>query len=339
MKLIKTELAIFLTIAMMMSLIFASVPSLAGVNIDSGDAGGDTGKGSNEWAFSLIGRGIRIGIYFVEGGEANFAHGLRPEGNEEPDDPEKPYVRRVGLPMDFSKEVIENIQKKYKTQYDYTVEYYSGMSIFDYMNKDGRSYFTYRASNYPYKYKKPGDSDIIQSMPEPFQCSKEDWVEWFTGDDYKNIPEISKLCGEEVSSEDFKNGVYNYKGLVKHGTYKIFFEPLVSARVNGVGMFLSLRDAIRYNEYHNVNTSGYYNGKIVDWLNLMFEYLANKAFLAANEIEALNMIKNDGYRVEYLSKTDKAKKSSKKEITKWVPMERYTSQWGLALSPQRESSL
>ena len=142
MMVIKKKLKIFLTIAMMMSLIFVPMTSLAGVNVDTGDAGGDTGKGSNEWAFSLIGRGIRIGIYFVEGGEANFAHGLRPDGNEEPDDPEKPYVRRVGLPMDFSKEVIENIQKKYGTKYDYTVEYYSGMSIFDYMNKDGISYFS-----------------------------------------------------------------------------------------------------------------------------------------------------------------------------------------------------
>ncbi len=315
MKLIKTKLVIFLTIAMMMSLIFASVPSLAGVNIDSGDAGGDTGKGSNEWAFSLIGRGIRIGIYFVEGGEANFAHGLRPEGNEEPDDPEKPYVRRVGLPMDFSKEVIEDIQKKYGTTYDYTVEGYSEMSVFDYMNKEGRPYKLKDASVEPYEYIKP-TLDIITSMPEPFQCSKEDWVEWFTGDDYKNIPEISKLCGQEISKENFKEGIYidPVDNIEKHGTYKIFFEPLISARVNGVGMFLSLRDAIRYNEYHTSNTSGYYNGKIVDWLNLMFEYLANKAFLAEDEIEALNMLKNDGYRVEYLSETDQHKKNSKKEI-------------------------
>ena len=33
-----------------------------------------------------------------------------------------------------------------------------------------------------------------------------------------------------------------------HGTYKIFFEPLISAQVNGNAMFLTLRDAIKYDE-------------------------------------------------------------------------------------------
>ena len=184
MRLIKKKLILFIQVIIALSMLLSTIISFADVNVDTGDAGGDTGKGSNEWAFSLIGRGIRIGIYFVEGGEENFANGLRPEGKEEPDDPAKPYVRRIGLPTDFSKEVLENIQKKYGTKYDYTVQYYSGMSIFDYMNKDGRQFKLRNAAIEPYKYKKPGDSDVITSMPEPFQCSKDDWVQWFTGDDY-----------------------------------------------------------------------------------------------------------------------------------------------------------
>ena len=200
MKFMKEKLIIFLTIAVMLLLIFLPMASLAEVNVDTGDAGGDTGKGSSEWAFSLIGRGIRIGIYFVEGGEENFANGLRPEGAKEPDDPAKPYVIPIGYVTDFSKEVLENIQKKYGTKYDYTVQLYTGMSVFDYMNGKGNVYATNSAAIEPYKYKKPGDSDVITSMPEPFKCSKDDWVQWFTGNDYKNIPEITKLCGEQISA-------------------------------------------------------------------------------------------------------------------------------------------
>ncbi len=211
MRSMKKKIIIFLMVAAILSSLLLPMTSLAVVNVDTGDAGGDTGKGSNEWAFSLIGRGIRIGIYFVEGDEANFANGLLPEGSDESDDSEKPYVIPIGYVTDFSKEVIENIQKKYGTKYDYTVEYYSGMSIFDYMNKEGRAYKLRDASIEPYKYVKPGDSDIITSMPEPFKCSKDDWVKWFTGDDYKNIPEISRLCGEQISAEDFMKGIINIK--------------------------------------------------------------------------------------------------------------------------------
>ncbi|NLK87708.1 MAG: hypothetical protein GX279_09485 [Clostridiaceae bacterium] len=101
----KNRLIVLLMVAAMLSSLLLPMVSMAVVNVDTGDAGGDTGKGSNEWAFSLIGRGIRIGIYFVEGGEANFANGLRPEGSDESDDSEKPYVRRVGLPTDFPKKL------------------------------------------------------------------------------------------------------------------------------------------------------------------------------------------------------------------------------------------
>jgi hypothetical protein len=182
MRSIKKKLMIFMTIFMLLSMIpmVTVEASDDDVNYDTGDAGGNTGTGSTEWAFSLRGRGVRIGIYFVEGGEENFAHGIRPEGSTEPDDPEKPYVRRVGLPTDFSKEVLENMQRKYGTKYDYTVEYYSKMSVFDYMNKDGRSFKLKNASVEPYEYVKPPES-IISSMPEPFSCTKDDWVEWFTG--------------------------------------------------------------------------------------------------------------------------------------------------------------
>jgi len=86
----------------------------------------------------LLGRGIRVSIYFVEGGEENFANSLPPENSNEQGDPSKPYVIQIGKVTDFSKEVLENIKQKYNTKYDYTVQYYSGMSVFDYMNGQGR---------------------------------------------------------------------------------------------------------------------------------------------------------------------------------------------------------
>lgn len=136
-------------------------------------------------------------------------------------------------------------------------------------------------------------------MPEPFEATREQWHQWFEGNNYKNIPEITKLCGEEISSEDFSKGIYRYKGLVLHGTYKIFFEPLISAIVDGNAMFLTLRDAIKYNEERNNEQD--YNNTIVWKLNLMFEYLANPAYLIIDEEEALNMYANSGeYKVEYI---------------------------------------
>ncbi len=146
MRSITKRLMIFMTIVMLLSMIpmVAVEASDDDVNYDTGDAGGNTGTGSTEWAFSLRGRGVRIGIYFVEGGEENFAHGIRPEemeyneeteNSEETEETEIPYVIQVGYVTDFSKEVLENMQRKYGTKYDYTVEYYTGMSVFDYMNK------------------------------------------------------------------------------------------------------------------------------------------------------------------------------------------------------------
>jgi len=81
------KLLVFLVITAILSSILLPMPSFTGVNVDVGDAGGSTGKGSNDWAITLLGRGVRIGIYFVEGREDNFANGLRPENSNEQDDP------------------------------------------------------------------------------------------------------------------------------------------------------------------------------------------------------------------------------------------------------------
>lgn len=234
------------------------------------DAGGETGDGSDDWAYTTIG-GVRIGIYFVEGGADKFA------------DPTA-TVYQIGKPTDFTKSVLENV--KSSKGYDYTIDIYSKWSVFDYMNKDGEVYNPVRVKITPYTYKKPSDSSIISSMPNPLNCETKDWVDWFIGNDYKNITEISKLCGSEIAANDFKNNIYRYKGLVLNGTYKLFFEPLILAIVDGNGIFLTLRDAIKYNQRRN------YDGVIVNKLNLMFEELGNNAFLVEDEKPALNMYKN-----------------------------------------------
>ena len=50
MRLIKKKLILFIQVVIILSMLFSTMTSLAEVNVDTGDAGGDTGKGSNEWA-------------------------------------------------------------------------------------------------------------------------------------------------------------------------------------------------------------------------------------------------------------------------------------------------
>jgi hypothetical protein len=65
-----------LSISLLMALVLLMLPSAAlaaDVNYGSGDYSGTTGKGSKEWKYNTDGRGVRISIYFVEGGKENFA--------------------------------------------------------------------------------------------------------------------------------------------------------------------------------------------------------------------------------------------------------------------------
>ena len=65
-----------LSISLLMALVLLMLPSAAlaaDVNYGSGDYSGTTGKGSKDWKYNTGGRGVRISIYFVEGGKENFA--------------------------------------------------------------------------------------------------------------------------------------------------------------------------------------------------------------------------------------------------------------------------
>ncbi len=65
-----------LSISLLMALVLLMLPSAAlasGVNYGEGEYGGSTGTGTSRWKYNTDGRGVRISIYFVEGGKENFA--------------------------------------------------------------------------------------------------------------------------------------------------------------------------------------------------------------------------------------------------------------------------
>ena len=160
-------LSVVLSIVMILHIL--SLHVLAETNHGGSDAGGETGKGSSDWKSTTKGRGIRIGIYFVEGKEVEFAN---PEAT----------VYQIGNPTDFAKAGIPS---------NYTVKEYTRRSVFDYMNKKGLTYNPIYTTEEPYTYVHPSDP-IIKSMPEPFEGTREKWKEWFEGNNYKNIPVIQR---------------------------------------------------------------------------------------------------------------------------------------------------
>ena len=182
----KSKLYIFLTIVLILSMLPTAIFA---TNYGEGDYGGSSGKGTSQWKYTSAGRGVRIGIYFVEGGKEDFA------------DPST-TIFRIGKPTDFAKQEVD-----YKTYPEYVVDEYSGMSVFDYMNRGGQDYSSKSASIEPYHYIKSSDPVSI-SMPDILYSDRADWDEWFTGNDYANIPKLSALCGQKISAEDFKNGIY-----------------------------------------------------------------------------------------------------------------------------------
>jgi len=271
-----------LSISLLMALVLLMLPSAAlaaDVNYGSGDYSGTTGKGSKDWKYNTGGRGVRISIYFVKGGKENFA------------DPNC-KIYPIGRPTDFAKYEMD-----YNAKPEYIVDDYTGRSVFEYMNRGGLGYKQKSASIEPFHYVKASEP-ICQSMPDIMYADRSDWERWFTGNDFENIPVITELCGQKITAEDFKNGIYKTQnGEVLEGTYEIFFEPFASAVVDDNGMFLTLRDAIRYNEHHAAMKAkdtnyDYYDGKIVNWLNLIFVFLANKAYLVTEELAPLNMKPN-----------------------------------------------
>lgn len=241
-----------------------------GGNMDGGDSGGSTGNGSDSWKFTTQSSGVRISVYWAKGNEEAFK--------------DSSLVKKLGNTTDFIPKGIPN---------SYKVEYYTGKSIFDYMNGVGASFSYINASKDKFEYKDTSEK-VIVDMPDPLSGDAESWLKWFMGDDYKdnpdfkNIPAITKLCGYEISSEDFASGAYKTNNGVEYGWYKIFIEPEVFAVIDGNSMIVTLRDMIKLGESKN-----YTHTKLVDMLNLVYEYLANPMYLLDQEDAALNMSANN----------------------------------------------
>lgn len=305
----KKLLAFLLIIVMIVSILPFGV--YAGNN-DTLPSNPSAGKGSTEWRYHENWEGIRISGYWAPSLD-DFKNGTN-------------LVRQIGETRDFT-----------KTGPRYKIDEYTTYSIYRYMNGDdvgkGKAYKAEIDKINPYYFVGKEDSKIVASMPAVWNGSKKDWDEWFEGPfdsngkpTYTNIPEIFRLLGTDVSAEDFKKGYLDMNGFKAKGVYKIFFEPIIFPTVDGKGMVLTLRDAIRWEEGFQAgdiktkpikNSSGnYYNPSLTMNLLPIFEYLANSQFLIEKE-PALSMTANTtNYRVDgstgSVAKRDEIRREIKK---------------------------
>ena len=55
----------------------------------------------------------------------------------------------------------------------------------------------------PYYFVGREDSNVVANMPPVFNGTKKQWDNWIEGNNYKNIEEIARLLGHEITAEDF----------------------------------------------------------------------------------------------------------------------------------------
>ncbi|MGI6086131.1 MAG: hypothetical protein ACOYIF_11985, partial [Acetivibrionales bacterium] len=168
-------------------------------NNDSIPPYGYSGKGDDKWKYNSNYSGLRVSIYWAPS-QTDFDI-----GSDE--------VIKLGNTTDFS-----------STGPWYRVVAYTDYSIYDYMNKDdfgkGRPYKYKISDDKTYNWAGYGDEDeeivrIVDGMPNVWYSNKEQWDEWFEGPidkdtkekGYKNIPDIARVCGADISVEDFKDGI------------------------------------------------------------------------------------------------------------------------------------
>ena len=228
--------AILLSLVLIVLFSILTSTTFAGNN-DSLPSYGYSGKGDDKWKYNILYSGMRISIYWAPDANA-FATG---EG-----------VIQLGKTTDLS-----------KTGPWYQVSEYTGSSIYWYMNQgnilQGSKYNSTLSLNKPYNWAGHGDSpeiqNIVNKMPDVWTGTKPQWDNWFEGPinpitkekGFKNIPEIARLCGVDISVEDFKNGIFTEREFrSESGVYKIFFEPVIYPIVDGVCMAMTLRDLIRW---------------------------------------------------------------------------------------------
>ena len=290
---------------LLMALLLTNISTVFAGNNDTLPSNPSTGKGTDDWKYATDWEGVRISLYWAESKE-EFKRG---------------EVIQLGETKDFT-----------KTGPRYKIDEYSNYSIFEYMNRynegQGENYKSISNKDKAYFYISTQDSNIVKTMPQVWNGTKEEWDNWIEGNDYENIEEISKLLGEQITSEDFIKGdlvVDGYQVKAK-GYYKLFIEPIIYPTVAGKGMVLTLRDAIRWTEAFNRGeiTPPRMKGKSGNWytpsltMNLLpiFEYLANSQFLIEEEA-ALSMTANSSnYRVDGSTGSSARRAEVEREIKK-----------------------
>lgn len=320
-------------------------------NVDTGDADGSGAVNADDkpYGYWTNPMGIRVSIYWapaVEGARdykelaGNFA---KKDGG----------VQRIGTVIDLVK----------GTKPYYDVVFYSNKSIYDYMQGDSylkTAYKSIMSESTPYSFvgtnstkaftdyntdngiESKDDNDygaLANSMPNPKTATAEQWENWFTGSTdpakktYVTISKLTEMCGKYISPEDIKAGIYKNEDGSKEGVYKVFFEPLASAKfgVAKKGTFWTLRDAIKY----GMLDSSRNNGNNLDWqvtyIKNMFEYLGNLTYLRDDE-PALHMYANtDSYQID-------VSKQSKSDIINSLKSGAAWKSLGVGtISPQRDN--
>lgn len=284
------KLSLILFVFLLTSVLSSS--SFAGNN-DSQSSDGYAGKGDDKWKYNLNYSGMRISIYWAPD-EETFKYGVIEEESRSRGDKESSKIIKkviqVGNTVDVS-----------KTGPWEEVKIYTGLSIYDYMNKDsigeGKSYDFITSYVEPYDWVGHGDVPEIQAMvntmPDIWTGTKAEWDEWFEGPidpttnekGYKNIPAIANLCGAEISVDDFKKGIFTERGFRSEpGIYKVFFEPVIYPIMDGVCTAMTLRDLIRWEEAFSRGEISTSDGKdLINWITPVFVYTANSQFLIENE--------------------------------------------------------
>ena len=215
----KVKLSKFIPLIMLMLILkfFVVLPVLAGNN-DSLPSHGYIGEAADGWSYTRHYSGMRLSIYWASNIDC-FITGDN--------------VIKIGYTADIT-----------KTGPRFKINSYTDLTIYDYMNRDnigkGKSYDIKISDVDQYRWIGKGEvfnlysQDIIDLMPDVWTGTKEQWDIWFEGGrdgeykDYRNIPEIFKLCGAEITVDDFKNGIYverNYRS--EPGVYKIFLSRLL----------------------------------------------------------------------------------------------------------------
>ncbi|NMA65777.1 MAG: hypothetical protein GX957_05980 [Clostridiaceae bacterium] len=285
-----------------------SLKATAGNN-DSLPSHGYIGDAADGWSYTQHYSGIRVSIYWAPDMES-FKGGYG--------------VKQIGKTTDVT-----------KTGPRYRIQEYTDLTIYRYMNNDdiGGQSLSLKSTNFEqYTWAGKGEvfnahgQDIVSLMPDVWTGTKEQWDLWFEGGrdgeskDYRNIPEIFRLCGAEITIEDFKNGIYVERNFRSGpGIYKIFFEPIIYPIVNGTSMVMTLRDLIRWEEAFqrgDISTSD--GNSILTQLAPVYVFTANAQFLIEDEAAICMKANSPVYHAYYGGSTSSERAAARQEIRRQI---------------------